>query len=488
MKKLFSLLALLLFAMSFQLQAQNPIFSDALKKNIEKRIKDETITGIAIGVITEDGVSFLNYGVKSYESNDPVDEFTIFEIGSNTKTFTGVLLGTEVLKGAVKLNDPLQKYVPKGITVPTYKGNEIQLVNLANHSSSLPRTALNLVRENHADPYNMYSVQDLYQSLNTLELTRDIGSKFDYSNYGISLLGSVLADIYKQDYEEYVLNTIAKPLGMNSTQIAITSEIKRNFAFGHNRGIQVGSWKWTKLGIAPAGALRSNVVDMLKYLEANMGLKETELYPAMKLAHKLSGSGDGSFVEAGLGWFTSDVAGKEVIWHDGGTTGFMSFMGFTKDGKKGVILLTNSTGFPDDIGFHILNPEYELANPKPSIGIKINSLLREEGLESSLKIFEDLRKNHADEYNFQENEFIRLGYLYIAKGKTEEAVAVFKMCVDTHPEAWNAYDSYGDALKANKEIKKAIESYKKSIELNPENSNGIEMLKKLEDDTEGSEK
>jgi len=58
MKKLFSLLALLLFAMSFQLQAQNPIFSDALKKNIEKRIKDETITGIAIGVITEDGVSF----------------------------------------------------------------------------------------------------------------------------------------------------------------------------------------------------------------------------------------------------------------------------------------------------------------------------------------------------------------------------------------------------------------------------------------------
>lgn len=488
MKKYITLICALVIVLSFQCKAQDPIFSDALKKNIELRVKNEIITGIVIGVITEEGTKFYSHGVKSLQTKEPVDKYSVFEIGSNTKTFTGLLLANEVINGELNLDTPLQKLLPEGITAPTRNGQTIKLVNLANHSSSLPRLPSNFTPSNPANPFGDYTEKQLYDFLESYELPRDIGSKFEYSNYGMGLLGTLLATKNNTTYEELMLKNIANPLGMKNTRLTLNPDMKKELAKGHSNGVEVESWEWDISALAGAGAIQSTAVDMLKYLEANMGLKETDLYPAMELAHKLSGSGDGGTIEVGLGWITSDIEGEEVIWHDGGTSGYMSFMGFTKDGKKGVVVLTNSTGFPDDIGFHIFNPDYALANPKPSIALKINKLLKEKGLESTIQIFADLLKNHADDYNFSENEFVNTGYSFIGKGKTEEAVAIFKMYIAAHPEAWNAYDCYGDALKANSETAKAIESYRKSLELNPENTNGINMLKELGVDIKSSKK
>ena len=131
------------------------------------------------------------------------------------------------------------------------------------------------------------------------------------------------------------------------------------------------------------------------------------------------------------------------------------------------------------IGFHLLNPDYELANPKPSITTKLNKIIEEEGVESAKETFSEIIENHADDYDMNEHSFIRLGYRYIKEGKTMEAVALFELYVETYPESWNAYDSYADALKENKEIEKAIENYKKSLELNPENINAIVNIQKI---------
>ena len=424
MEKYIKLLFAFIFAITLNCKAQSPVFTEELKENIKSRVENEIITGIVIGVTTPEGTSFYSCGVKSLETKEPVDEHTVFEIGSITKTFTGVLLADEVIKGELSLNDPLQKFLPEGITAPTRNGNSIKLVHLANHSSSLPQMPDNLAPSNPANPFGDYTEKQLYNFLDGYELTRDIGSKFEYSNLGMGLLGTVLADKNNTDYEGLMLKSIAKPLGMDNTRITLTPDLRKKLAKGHSGGLEVESWEWDIPTLVGCGAIRSTAVDMLKYLAANMGVEKTELYSAMQLAHKLSGSGDGVMVEAGLGWLTTDLEGVDIIWHDGGTPGQMSFAGFTKDGKKGVVVLTNSTGFPDDIGFHLLNPKSELANPKPSIAVKLDKIIKKEGIESAIKTFVDLKENHSDEYDFSEADLNMLGYGYLGKDKIKEALAL----------------------------------------------------------------
>ena len=312
--------------------------------------------------------------------------------------------------------------------------------------------------------------------VNSYELPYDIGTKFLYSNLGMGLLGNVLAAKNNTTYEELMLMKIAEPLGLDDTRITLTPDMERRFAKGHNMGLEVDYY--TLPAIAGAGAIRSTAVDMLKYLAANMGIIKSDLYPAMELSHKSTGIKEGQMT-VGLGWLTSIIEGEEIIWHDGGTGGFMSFIGFTKDRNKGVVVLTNSNGFPDDIGFHLLNPKSELKKPIPSIATRLNKIIEKEGINAAVKSFEQLKKDNADKYNFSSSEMINLGYKLLQKDKIKEALEIFRINVECYPNDWNANDSYAEALLENNEKEKSIEYYKKSIELNPENTAGIELLKQL---------
>jgi len=479
MKKYIYLLYSFLIVAIFGCETKEELFSEEFKENIKLRVKNELNTGIVIGVITPDGTDYFSYGVKSLETKEPVDENTVFEIGSITKTFTGLLLANEVIKGELNLDDPMQELLPEGVNSPARNGQSINLIHLANHSSSLPRIPNNITPSNSLNRYSNYTKKQLFDMINSYVLTHDIGSKFEYSNLGMGLLGTLIANKNDIGYEELMLKTIAKPLSMENTRITLNPAMEKQLAKGHNNGTEIKSWKWEKHTLVGCGAINSTAVDMLKYLAANMGLIKSDIYPAMKLSHKYSGSGDGAMVEAGLGWFTTNIEGVDVIWHDGGTSGYMSFAGFTKDDKKGVVVLTNSTGFPDDIGFHLLNSKYKLEEPKPSITTVLNKTIIAEGIDPAIKIYEDIIENQADNYTIKEHDFLKLGFRYLKENKTIEAIAIFKICINAFPESWMAFDLYADALNENNQLEKALENYKKSIELNPENDNVVNKIKIL---------
>ena len=298
------------------------------------------------------------------------------------------------------------------------------------------------------------------------------------------MLRLIIAEKNNTDYEKLVVNEICTPLDMNDTRIMCTEDMEKRAATGHSMGLEVD--KFYLPAIAGAGALRSTAVDMIKFLKANLGLEKTDLDNAIQLSHKNTGFGNDR-LSMGLGWIIMDVEGEEIIWHDGGTHGQMSFMGINKSRNMGVVVLTNSTGFPDDICFHLLNPKYELANPKPSIVTQLNTVITKEGLESAKKILIDIKTNQPDKYSFNSEELTRAGYYYLYKDKIEEAHFIFKINVEANPEDWNANDCYGEVLlkKGNKE--EAIEYYKRSVELNPDNTAGIDVLKKLRVEIESSE-
>jgi D-alanyl-D-alanine-carboxypeptidase/D-alanyl-D-alanine-endopeptidase len=320
--------------------------------------------GIVVGVIEPKGRRVIAYGSLAKDDKRPLNGDTIFEIGSVTKVFTSLLLADMVQRGEAALADPIAKYLPKEVKVPERGGRAITLQDLSMHTSGLPRMPTNFSRQDPANPYADYSAEKLYQFLSTYELPRDPGSEYEYSNLGGGLLGHLLARRAGMDYEALVQSRIAKPLGMNSTGITLTPEMKARLAVGHNDTLApVPNWDFQVL--AGCGALRSSTSDMLDFLAANLGYTKSPLAPAMAsmLAVRRRTSVPGP--DTGLGWLFANRDGKDIVWHNGGTYGYRSFVGYDPKTRVGVVVLSNTftAAGVDDIGMHLLDARFPLIPP-----------------------------------------------------------------------------------------------------------------------------
>jgi CubicO group peptidase (beta-lactamase class C family) len=321
--------------------------------------------GIVVGVIEPQGRRIVAYGAVNQGDTRPLNGDTVFEIGSATKVFTSLLLADMVQRGEVKLSDPVAKYLPEGVKLPERGGRVITLVDLSTHTSGLPRMPSNFHPEDPSNPYADYTAEQLYQFLSNYQLTRDIGSQFEYSNLGGALLGLALARRAGMDYETLVRKRITGPLGMISTGITLTPEMKARLAVGHNDKLEVTS-NWDLPTFAGAGALRSSANDMLTFLAANLGYLKSPLAPAMAamLASRRKTGSPGTG-EIGLGWLIVKPSSYEIVWHNGGTGGYRSFLGFVPSTRVGVVVLSNTftaTGV-DDIGMHLLDSHAPLMPP-----------------------------------------------------------------------------------------------------------------------------
>ena len=292
----------------------------------------------------------------------PLDANTMFEIGSITKVFTSTLLSEMVARGEVKLDDPISKYLPASVRAPSRNGKQITLRDLATQTSGLPRLPGNLRPATAANPYADYTVQHLYEFLSDYALPRDIGEKYEYSNLGVGLLGHVLALAGRQSYEALLRERVLVPLGMTDTGIQLTPAMKSRMAQGFNaEGTRVQPWDLPTLG--GAGALRSTANDMLKFLAASLDSARTPLGKTMARTRIPQHDADRPGNSIGLGWHIVEVFGTTLTWHNGGTGGYRSFIGLDDSRDRGVIVMSNSTISPDDIGFHLLERKVPLDLP-----------------------------------------------------------------------------------------------------------------------------
>ncbi len=216
------------------------------------------------------------------------------------------------------------------------------------------------------NPYADYSVQQMYDFISSYQLTRDIGSQYEYSNLGVGLLGHVLSLRAGISYEALVRSRICDPLGMANTRVTLTGEMKARLAVGHSEGLApVENWDLPTL--AGAGALRSTANDMLTFLAANLGYVETPL--AQDMADEISIRRPTTIpnTEIAYAWHIQTKDGVSVIWHNGGTGGYRTFMGFDPKSRVGVVALSNisTPAGVDDIGLHLLNPSNALLKIVP---------------------------------------------------------------------------------------------------------------------------
>ncbi|NJN87096.1 MAG: serine hydrolase [Leptolyngbyaceae cyanobacterium SL_7_1] len=196
-------------------------------------------------------------------------------------------------------------------------------------------------------------------------LTRSIGAAYEYSNLGMGLLGHLLSLQAKVDYATLVSRTI-QPLQMIDTQIHLTAEQQARFATGHDAlGNPVSSWDLPTL--AGAGGLRSTATDLLKFLAANL---DQELAPSsitvpLHNTHTIQIQTGSPEVAMALGWHVLTQNQTEIILHNGGTGGFRSFIGFVKQPRLGVVVLSNSEHEISDIGLHLLDRQHPLTQYQP---------------------------------------------------------------------------------------------------------------------------
>lgn len=333
--------------------------------------------GLVVGVIDADGGRHVyGYGRGAGDGSEPPDGQTVYEIGSVTKAFTGLLLAEMAERGEVKLDDPVQQYLPDGVKLPQVGDRPITLADLASHSSGLPRMPDNFAPADPNNPYADYTPERMYAFLAECKPARAPGEAAEYSNLGAGLLGHVLSLKAGKSYEELLTARVLKPLGMNDTTIALDEAARARLVPGHDAdGNPAGNWELPTF--AGAGALRSTANDMLTFVAANLALAPNPLAKAIEESHEKRAETGGEHGVA-LGWHVARKS--KLIWHNGQTGGYHSFCGFSPDNKLGVVVLSNTaTGLVDELANLIL--KRMAGQPAEPIALRQPVTLGEDALE-----------------------------------------------------------------------------------------------------------
>jgi CubicO group peptidase (beta-lactamase class C family) len=380
-------MVLALLSVTARAQEAGPAWSipsnDDIHKLLAERMRHNGV-GTVVGVIEPSGTRVVSFGRSGAPDGRALDGDTVFQMGSLSKTFVGLLLADMVRRGDVALDDPAQKYLPAGVKMPL-RGRPITLIDLSTHRSGLPSMPDNFRAEGEPNPIEAYTVDDLWQFLSRYQLPREPGEKFEYSNTAVSLLGRLLAmRAGKKDYETLLKERVLEPLGMRSTAITVSASMRARLAPGHGYYLTPVHDPEMKT-IQASGSVRSTANDMLRYIGAY--LADNSRSPlADSMALQLRTRAAQSPPGMSLGWFVDNVEGREIYTHEGGKAGYRTAVSFDLRTRTGVVVLQNAR--TDDrptaianylLTGHALPPAPAAPPPKPIVKLPPDTLKRYEG-------------------------------------------------------------------------------------------------------------
>lgn len=311
-----------------------------IDKQVSKFIDQENANGIMVGIY-KGGKTFLKgYGTINKEGNIVPDSSMIFELASTSKLFTTATLQILVDEGVLQLTDSIHSLVKDNVTMPASAHNTT-LLHLATHLSgfpSLPNSFLAKMTD-ETNPYKSLETTDIYDYLKTCEGKQKEGS-FEYSNFGMGLLGHLLGLKTNTTYEDLVKQKLLHELGMKNTFVTIDSAHQSSIVQGYDEaGNKAPIWEDNVL--TGAGSFLSNAADMMLFIKANLNEKETRISPSLikTQAQQLGG-------ETGLGWILPAGTDKFVnnydnVWHNGMAGGYASYIVVDRKNNYGIIILSN---------------------------------------------------------------------------------------------------------------------------------------------------
>lgn len=439
-------------------------------------------------------------GYANAETKTPLNDDSIFLIGSVAKTFTAACVLKLKEQGKLNLDDRVTKYLP----ALDYKS--VTLRHLLTHTSGiLEYQSEEIIREIAGKGVNNAGLIGVFAKLNP-KLQFEPGTKWDYSNTNYILLAAIVEKVSGKSFPQFVRDNIFVPAKMTRSFVLfenVPEKLKKEIADGYrltdplaiapvNVNTLDGARKAyvTKRNLSGAGNLYSTTVDLLKFHQAlqreKILKKQTlaEMYVRQKLS---SGENYNSFsrtnypAKDALGWFVADDETKgRIVYHPGGDIGYASYFlrNTTKD--QTVIILSNIEllrHYTPTALMKILNDEsykLDLKSLAGALGREYNRC----GAPAMLKLFEQLKTN--DRYNFGEEEINELGYrLLYDKKDAAAALEIFKSNAERFPKSYNVWDSLGEIYYQTGNLEEAVKNYAKSLQINPQNEGGKRILERI---------
>ena len=314
-------------------------FESKIDELVQPYLDQKLAVGFTIGIIKSGETAVFGYGQYSQSDKRVPDGSTIFEIGSVSKVFTGMLLADAVVQKQVTLDQRAQEILGDRVTINVVDNQPILLRHLSLHLSGLPRMPFGFTPTDSEDPYKDYSPELLFQSLRKGKSLVTPGKKQAYSNFAVGLLGQLLSIKNDCSYGELLKRRITDPLGLADTVIDLSDDQKKRFIQGHmESGDKAGPWDLNAL--AGAGGIRSSTNDMLKFVGANLNPPNVDAGKMIELAwEEQQPPKDGNFA-MGLGWFIAKDG--ETRWHNGQTGGYHSIIYANRKIDAGVVMLVNT--------------------------------------------------------------------------------------------------------------------------------------------------
>lgn len=346
-----------------QAAAEAPALPDPFTNLIQQRLLNEDMpVCAAVGTVSEVGrVAFAcNKGAGPLA----LDSNSVFEVGSVSKVFTGLLLADMVRRGEVTLADPISKYAPADAKLPTFGGKEITLGDLVTHRSSLPRLPPGFVPADMANPYAAFDSAALYRALAATTLEREIGSRQEYSNFGFMLLSDLLGRRAGRKYDELLAERVLKPLTMNATSAGRGKPVVQGHAADYK---PVPPWDFDP-ALAGVGGVRSSLVDMLRFVEAASGRRPQGLGLTFSTSFTpLVNDPQGTSTLFAWGMRKRTVG--RLMFHNGQTGGMRATVVVNPDNGTGAVVLTDSPANLDDLAFHLVDSTLPLRLKREAIAL-----------------------------------------------------------------------------------------------------------------------
>jgi CubicO group peptidase (beta-lactamase class C family) len=319
--------------------------ADALKPRIDRLaqpyVDAKIVVGMTIGVVQRGEETVVGFGHFATDHDRQPDGDTVYEIGSTTKVFTGLLLADAVARGRLRLDQPARELLPPEVKMPVRGERTITLQDLATHVSGLPRMPDNFRPADVNNPHADYTIEQLHEFLNGHQLVRSPGEKSEYSNLAVGLLGHLLARNASLTYEELMREQIAEPLDMHDTVIKLNDDLRGRLAPPHLAdGTAASNWDIPP-PLAGAGAIRSTANDMLRFIAANLkppaGTLGTAIETAWTIHQPPLAEGD---LAKGLGWLMARDG--QTRWHNGQSGGYHAALFVNRQIDAGVVVLANT--------------------------------------------------------------------------------------------------------------------------------------------------
>ncbi|MEQ8209913.1 MAG: serine hydrolase domain-containing protein [Lacipirellulaceae bacterium] len=301
-------------------------------------IKERKVDGMSIGYLQGKHYGVVHLGAAN-RSKKKATNTTIYEVGSISKVFTGLLLADAVVRGEIDLQAAAATANAAGVQFPAYEGTPITWTNLATHRSGLPRLPNNFSAFNLQNPYQKYDSRLAAAYLENFELRRKPGESYEYSNFGASVLGYLVAENANSTYEQLLRDRIAKPLKMTDCTTKLSSEQKKRLATPHSRFSGVTP-AWHFADLPGAGGVRASIRDMMRFARAQLQPPKGEIGEAIELAWKRHAVGDESGPALGLGWHI--MGDGQTRWHNGQTGGSHASLFVNRQTKSAVVILCNT--------------------------------------------------------------------------------------------------------------------------------------------------